>query len=70
MMCVNCATVSVLPTGFSSGTSGETPPSPFRPWHWAQANWTKTWAPAATVGSTVVEPAAAATGPTVLVRLV
>ena len=30
----------------------ETPPVPCSPWHWAQANWTKSCAPAATAGST------------------
>ena len=59
-----------LADDFSAGTSGETPPSR-SPWHWAHANWTKSWAPAATGGSTEVEPAApAATVPTVLVRFV
>lgn len=48
MMLASWATVSVLPTEVSVGTSGETPPSPFGPWHWAQANRTKSWAPAAT----------------------
>ncbi len=44
--------VSSFATPVSAGTSGETPPRPSSPWHWAQANWTKSCAPAATCGST------------------
>ena len=57
MMSVICATVNVLPTVVSSGTSGETPPVPCSPWHWLQPNRTKSWAPAATAALTGV-PAA------------
>ncbi len=45
-----CA-LSEFPTPVRAGTSGETPPRPCMPWHLAQANWTKTCAPAATFGS-------------------
>jgi len=69
MMCVSWSTVSVLPAVVSEGTSGETPPWPFRPWHWAQANWTNSCAPAATFGSTAAE-LVVATVPTVVVRFV
>src|SRR6478609_2839313 len=60
MMCVSCATVNALPSVFSAGTSGDTPPAPPMPWHWAHANWTKSCAPAATVLLTgvVLEPGA------------
>ncbi len=40
------------PTVFSAGTAGSTPPRPWKPWHWTQANWTKVCAPAATCGDT------------------
>ena len=52
MMWRSCAAVRLFPTASSAGTSGETPPFPCSPWHWAHANWTNVCAPAATVGST------------------
>ena len=57
MMCVSWADRELWPTVFSAGTAGETPPRPCRPWHWAQANWTKSCAPAATCGDTFAEAA-------------
>ena len=46
--------VSVLNSLRKSGpeSDGIAPPIPRSPWHWPQANWTKTWAPAATSGET------------------
>src|SRR5689334_9809753 len=41
-------TVSCGPTSVRAGTDGDTPPRPRSPWHLAQANCTKSWAPAAT----------------------
>jgi hypothetical protein len=58
MMWRSAAGVSFDATPFSAGTSGETPPRPFSPWHWAQAKVAKSWAPAATCGSTVAAAAA------------
>jgi formate--tetrahydrofolate ligase len=52
--------VSSVPTPFSAGTSVETPPRPFSPWHCEHANCTNTYAPAATIGSTVAAPCAVA----------
>ena len=46
--------VSCFATSVSAGTSGETPPRPWSPWHCEQAKPTKSWAPAATCGS--IEP--------------
>jgi hypothetical protein len=60
MMWRSSAAVSFDATPFSAGTSGETPPRPFSPWHWAQAKVAKSWAPAATWGSTVVAAAVVA----------
>src|SRR5436189_4281729 len=56
MICFSCATVSCLPTWLRAGTSGERPPRPRSPWHWAQANWTKMWAPEATLLLAEVAP--------------
>jgi endonuclease VIII len=56
MMVLSCATVRCEPAPFSAGTNGETPPLPWRPWHCAQANWTKTCAPVATSSLTFVAP--------------
>lgn len=41
MIDVSSETVSVGATFCSAGTSGDTPPAPRLPWHWAHANWTK-----------------------------
>ena len=41
MMSVICATVNVFPTSVSAGTSGETSPAPWSPWHWSHAKRTK-----------------------------
>ena len=57
MMWRSAAAVRLDATPFSAGTSGETPPRPFSPWHWAQAKVAKSWAPAATCGSTVAAAA-------------
>src|SRR6266516_7115608 len=56
MICFSCATVSCFPTWLRAGTSEETPPRPRSPWHWAQANCAKSWAPAATLALTDVAP--------------
>src|SRR5690349_20353942 len=52
MIFVSCGTVKAVPSWFTAGTSGETPPTPPMPWHCAQANWEKSCAPAATVALT------------------
>src|SRR5262245_41345114 len=59
MIVLSWRTVSALPICFSGGTSGDTPPRPCRPWHDAQANWTKRCAPIATWGATRVAAGAA-----------
>src|SRR6266487_393744 len=56
MICFSCATVSCFPITLRAGTSAETPPRPRSPWHWAQANCAKSWAPAATLALTDVAP--------------
>src|SRR5512133_195474 len=56
MICFSWVTVSCFPTVVRAGTSGEAPPRPRSPWHWAQANWVKSWAPAATLSLTAVAP--------------
>src|SRR5689334_2418539 len=48
MIVFSWETVRWGPASARAGTSGETPPRPRSPWHLAQANWTKSWAPAAT----------------------
>ena len=48
MIVVSALTVSDLPTTFSAGTNGETPPRPRLPWQAEHANCTKSCAPAAT----------------------
>src|SRR6478752_728202 len=70
MMCVSWATVRLLPTVFSAGTAGSTPPLPCGPWHWTQANWVKMCAPAATCGDTLAGVAAVELGPTACVVIV
>src|SRR6266536_2255643 len=55
-ICLSCATVSCFPITVRAGTSAETPPRPRSPWHWAQANCAKSWAPAATLALTEVAP--------------
>ena len=55
MIFVSWATVRNFPIGLSAGTSGDTPPRPCSPWQAAQANWTKSWPPAATCGSIAAE---------------
>ena len=68
MMWRSCAAVRDFPIVSRAGTSGETPPLPCSPWHWAHANWTNVCAPAATTGSTVPEGAVVAVAlPTVTV---
>jgi len=62
-----CA-LSALPTLVRAGTSAETPPRPCSPWHCEHANWTKTWPPAATVGSSVGVAAAVTAGVGAVVR--
>ena len=52
MVDVSWATVSPGARLCSAGTYGETPPAPRSPWHCAQANWTKAWAPTATCDDT------------------
>jgi hypothetical protein len=59
--------VSCFATLVSAGTSGETPPRPWSPWHCEQAKPTKSCAPAATCGS--IEPPLAATGAFVACRV-
>src|SRR5581483_8268032 len=49
----SCFVDIARPTTRRAGTAGETPPTPFGPWHWEHANWTKSWAPSATRGATV-----------------
>jgi hypothetical protein len=70
MMFVSCETVSALTARDRAGTSGETPPCPFSPWHWAQANWAKACSPAATFGVTLAVAPVVLKVPTVLTRLV
>ena len=48
--------VIALPTTCNAGTDGETPPLPFGPWHWAQANWLNVCAPSATSALTLLLP--------------
>ena len=57
MIELSWAVVSCLPTLVSAGTSGETPPRPWTPWHCAHANPTKSCAPAATCMPTGAEAA-------------
>ena len=52
MIFLSCAGVSVAPTVVSAGTAGDMSPWPSAPWHWEQANRTKSCPPAATWGST------------------
>src|SRR6478736_3693148 len=52
MIEVSWATVRLGATLCSAGTSGDTPPTPRSPWHWAHANWLKAWAPNATCSGT------------------
>src|SRR6266542_5405563 len=56
MIRFSCATVSCFPITLRAGTSVETPPRPRSPWHWAHANCSKSWAPAATLALTEVAP--------------
>src|SRR6266568_7084270 len=51
MMNLSRTGVTALATFVSDGTTGETPPRPWSPWHCAHANWEKSCAPAATCGS-------------------
>src|SRR5690348_7792564 len=48
MIDVSCAAVRFGAAVFRAGTYGETPPAPWAPWHWAQANCTNACAPRAT----------------------
>src|SRR5581483_1245271 len=52
----------------SAGTSGETPPRPFGPWHWAQAKLTKSCAPWATSGLTLLAAGCVAVAAVTMVR--
>ena len=63
MIVVSCCSVKAVPRPFSDGTSADTPPTPPMPWHCAQANCTKSCAPAATVLDTVVVVGVVVAGP-------